>query len=248
MTGRLLDVAGEAVDAGTRWLGAAGEEWAVTRFKESGEEVTDADVEVERRVGEVLRRRTPGLPIVGEESFTGGGLPARCWVLDPIDGTMNFTRGGPMHALSLALVEDGRPVLGVVHAPALGRRWTSEPAGNPSGEQELGRALVAVTGMGGGRQPYAAALVARLHEDAYRIRMHGAMSLDLIAVADGWVDGCLCVGAKPWDVAGGAAIALARGLAVLGAGGREFTFDSPVLAAGHPALARELIAVWESMA
>ena len=68
------------------------------------------------------------------------------------------------------------------------------------------------------------------------------------AVADGWVDGCLCVGAKPWDVAGGAAIARARGLAVLGAGGREFTFDSPVLAAGHPALARELIAVWESMA
>ncbi|MFG2630572.1 inositol monophosphatase family protein [Streptomyces sp. NPDC048473] len=222
------------------------------RFKPSGEEVTAADVEVERRVARVLVDLAPGVPVIGEESTGEGSLPARCWLLDPIDGTMNFTRGSPGYALSLAYVEEGSPVLGVIHAPALGRRWSTGEAGGTAsdratGARVLSRAVVGLTGTGHGN-PRAARLIGRLYNEAYRIRLQGAMSLDLVGVAEGWLDACVCLGPKPWDVAAGTAIVRERGGAVLGAGGREFTLESPVLAAGAPSLARKLIALWESIA
>jgi fructose-1,6-bisphosphatase/inositol monophosphatase family enzyme len=248
----LLAVAEEAVDAGAVWLGGAGDEWATRRFKASGEEVTDADVEVERLVTGVLRAHTPDVPVVGEESADGAPPPSRCWLLDPIDGTMNFARRGPLYALSLAFVDHGEPSLGVVHAPALGRRWTAGPVSGPppapSGVGELSRAVVGLTGTGSGAFPGAAALTGLLHQRAYRIRMHGAMSLDLVGVAEGWLDACVCVGPKPWDVAAGIALLRQRGLAVLGRGGRPFRWDSPVLLAGPEPVARQLAALWESPA
>jgi fructose-1,6-bisphosphatase/inositol monophosphatase family enzyme len=247
----LLAVAEEAVDAGAEWLSRAGDEWSRTRFKTSGEEVTDADVEVEGLVSRVLRERTPAVPVVGEESAGGGPLPSRCWLLDPIDGTMNFTRSAPMYAISLAFVEGGDPSLGVIHAPALGRRWSTGPASGPaavpSGVQELSRAVVGITGTGSGRFPQSAGFIGLLHDEAYRIRMHGAMSMDLLGVAEGWLDACVCVGPKPWDVAAGTALVRGRGRAVLGEGGHQFTFDSTVLAAGEESLARELVSLWESV-
>lgn len=110
----LLAVAEEAVDEAVGWLSSAGAEWSATRFKAFGEEVTDADVEVEARVTRVLEARTPEIPVVGEESAAApdAPLPSRCWLLDPIDGTMNFTRGAPMYAVSLAYAENGVPLLG----------------------------------------------------------------------------------------------------------------------------------------
>ncbi|MFD3656397.1 inositol monophosphatase family protein [Streptomyces sp. NPDC058620] len=247
----LRAVAEEAMDAGARWLAAAGEEWARTRFKPSGEEVTDADVEVERRVTRVLRQRTPGIPVIGEESSGKGPLPPRCWLLDPIDGTMNFTRGAPGHALSLAYVADGTPSLGVVHAPALGRRWstgtTRLAATGSSGAVELSHAVVGLTGVGSGRTR-AGRFIGRLYDEAYRIRLQGAMSLDLVGVSEGWLDACVCIGPKPWDVAAGTALVRERGKAVLGLDGGEFGFGSPVLAAGSEPLARGLMSVWRSIA
>jgi myo-inositol-1(or 4)-monophosphatase len=253
---RLHDAAGKAVDAGVGWLAGAGDEWSERRFKASGEEVTDADAEVERRITRVLREHAPGIPVVGEETDgeDGGALPSRCWLLDPIDGTMNFTRGAPLHAVSLALVEDGEPVLGVVHAPALRRRWSTGsdsgtgPVGGaphePSGaEEELSRAVVGVTGAGGGGSP-SGRLLAALLDGAYRVRMHGCMCLDLIGVAEGWLDACVCVGPKPWDVAAGVALLRGRGWTVLGGDGGEFAFGSPVLVAGRAPLAEALAGLW----
>ncbi|HEV2782345.1 MAG TPA: histidinol-phosphatase [Actinophytocola sp.] len=84
--------------------------------------VTDADTAVEDAVRAALSIARPGDVVVGEER--GGTLGAgRAWVLDPIDGTKNFLRGVPAWATLIALVVDGRPVVGVVSAPALGRRW-----------------------------------------------------------------------------------------------------------------------------
>ncbi|MTE21424.1 inositol monophosphatase family protein [Streptomyces sp. TRM43335] len=253
-------VAGKAVDAGVEWLARAGREWSERRFKESGEEVTDADGEVERRVTRVLRQHFPDIPVVGEESDgaagDGGPLPSRCWLLDPIDGTMNFTRGAPLYAVSLALVEDGRPSLGVLHAPALDRRWNAAPAGPggskppvepPGGARALSRAVIGVTGAGSSTSR-SGRYLDRLLDGAYRVRMHGCMSMDLVGVAEGWLDGCVCLTPKPWDVAAGVALLRRRGRAVLGAGGREFAFDSPLLAAGPAPLARELAALWDSTA
>jgi histidinol-phosphatase len=85
--------------------------------------VTDADEAVEAELRDVLARERPGDAIFGEEQ---GGTPVfegRQWVIDPIDGTKNFVRGVPLWASLIALLEDGVPIVGVVSAPALHRRW-----------------------------------------------------------------------------------------------------------------------------
>lgn len=245
----LLAVAEEAVDEAVGWLSSAGAEWSATRFKASGEEVTDADVEVEARVTRVLEARTPEIPVVGEESAAApdAPLPSRCWLLDPIDGTMNFTRGAPMYAVSLAYAENGVPLLGLVHAPSLGRRWSTGPAATGSMAEaavagRLRRAVVGVSGTGSG-SAHARRFLNRLQNEAYRLRMQGSMALDLVGVAEGWLDACVCIAPKPWDVAAGVALCRERGYAVLGAEGRAFSFDSPVLVAGGPAPA--LADLWE---
>jgi histidinol-phosphatase len=84
--------------------------------------VTDADVAAEELVRSQLKRTRPRDAVAGEELATTGHGPRR-WVIDPIDGTKNFVRGVPVWATLIALVDDDRPVLGVVSAPALQRRW-----------------------------------------------------------------------------------------------------------------------------
>ncbi|AZK97625.1 MULTISPECIES: histidinol-phosphatase [Streptomyces] len=84
--------------------------------------VTDADTAVEAAVREALRSARPDDAFAGEE--TGGTVTAgRTWMVDPIDGTKNFLRGIPVWATLIALLEDGRPTVGVISAPALHSRW-----------------------------------------------------------------------------------------------------------------------------
>ncbi len=84
--------------------------------------VTEADTDAEHAIRSMLQRTRPRDMVIGEEMEpTGHGR--RQWVLDPIDGTKNFVRGVPVWATLIALVDDQTPVVGVVSAPALGRRW-----------------------------------------------------------------------------------------------------------------------------
>src|SRR5215471_3764488 len=86
--------------------------------------VSDADLAVEEALRNVLSRARPRDAMLGEESGHTGSSQ-RCWVIDPIDGTKNFVRGVPVWATLIGLMADGRPSVGVVSAPALGRRWWS---------------------------------------------------------------------------------------------------------------------------
>jgi len=83
--------------------------------------VTDADRAVERMVRERVARDRPGEGVLGEEEGDDGG--AVRWIVDPIDGTKNFSRGIPVWATLVALEREGRIVCGVASAPALGHRW-----------------------------------------------------------------------------------------------------------------------------
>lgn len=92
--------------------------------------VTDADQQVERAIRQVLHRERPRDGVFGEEMGQDPGAtdpqapqPRRQWVIDPIDGTHNFMRAVPVWATLIALLVDDEPVVGVVSAPALGRRW-----------------------------------------------------------------------------------------------------------------------------
>lgn len=90
--------------------------------------VTDADREAERTIREHLARARGRDSVLGEEMPTTGHS-ARQWVVDPIDGTKNFVRGVPVWATLIGLVEDDEVVVGVVSAPALGRRWWAVKGG-----------------------------------------------------------------------------------------------------------------------
>ncbi|NQX12886.1 histidinol phosphatase [Microbacteriaceae bacterium VKM Ac-2855] len=84
--------------------------------------VTDADKAVETAIRDILAAERPDDSIFGEE-FGTAGESARQWIIDPIDGTAHFMRGVPIWATLIALAVEGVPVVGVVSAPALGKRW-----------------------------------------------------------------------------------------------------------------------------
>ncbi len=92
------------------------------RTKVDRSPVSEADEAVERALREILAAQRPDDAIVGEEYGTSG-TSSRRWILDPIDATKNYVRGIPVYATLIALVEGDRPIVGVVSAPALSRRW-----------------------------------------------------------------------------------------------------------------------------
>jgi histidinol-phosphatase len=95
------------------------------RTKADKTPVSEADEAVERMIRDRLARERPDDGIVGEE-FGSTGSSSRRWIIDPIDATKNYVRGIPVFATLIALEVDGRVALGVVSAPALGRRWSAE--------------------------------------------------------------------------------------------------------------------------
>lgn len=89
--------------------------------------VTDADRAVERAIRRILAEHRPDDSVLGEEE--GGAISGRTWVVDPIDGTKNFLRGVPVWATLVGMVDGGDTPVGVVSAPALGRRWWARTQG-----------------------------------------------------------------------------------------------------------------------
>lgn len=187
--------------------------------------VTAADLAVERLVRQRLAELRPGEPVLGEESGGGGdGGDGLCWVVDPIDGTVNYLYGYPWYAVSLAAQVDGESVAAAVVEPVSGRRWTAARGsgawldGRPlrvSGADRLDLALVG-TGFAyrAERREQQAAGVAGLLTRVRDIRRAGAASLDLCAVAAGWLDAYFEHGLNRWDWAGGALIAREAGAVV----------------------------------
>jgi histidinol-phosphatase len=98
----------------------------VVETKPDRSEVTDADRATELAIKAKLAERRPEDGVIGEEFGTSEGNN-RVWIIDPIDGTANFLRGVPVWATLIALVIDGKPLVSVVSAPALGRRWWGSP-------------------------------------------------------------------------------------------------------------------------
>lgn len=114
-----------------RRLADAADAVSMTRFdapdlhvqaKEDATFVTDADIDTERAIRDLIAAERPDDGILGEE-FGAAGNGSRQWIIDPIDGTHNYLRGIPMWSTLIALAIDGVPQVGVVSQPAIGRRW-----------------------------------------------------------------------------------------------------------------------------
>lgn len=186
--------------------------------------VTAGDRAAEELIRDRLASLRPGEPILGEEGGGDAALDGLRWVVDPIDGTVNYLYGFPWYAVSLAAQIDGESVAGAVVEPESGRVWSAargrgaDVDGTPlqvSGTTRFDLALIA-TGFAYSveRRSNQAAVVADLLNEVRDIRRAGAASLDLCAVAAGWLDGYYEVGLNRWDWAAGALIAAEAGSTV----------------------------------
>jgi histidinol-phosphatase len=175
--------------------------------------VSDADRATEDALRNLLRRGRPRDAVLGEEEGRTGSGP-RCWVLDPIDATKNYVRGVPVWATIIGLMDGDVVVVGVVSAPALGRRWWAAAGGGAwtgrslakatrmqvSGVSKLADASFSYSGIGGWAQAGRLGGFMSLAQSVWRTRAFGDFWSHML-VAEGAVD----VSAEPevslWDVA-----------------------------------------------
>lgn len=216
--------------------------------------VTRTDLEVEARIRAELERRAPGSSLLGEEHGDHPGTSEVGWVVDPVDGTVNFLYDLPVVSVSIAATLRGEVVAGAVvdvlraetYAGTLGggsrRDGRSIAVNTPS---ELAQALL-VTGFS-----YDAALrrdqgevLGRVIGVARDVRAFGSAALHLCFAACGRVDGYWEVDLKPWDVAAGGLIAREAGAVVR----TPVTTGGSLTMAASPAIADELLTLLEPVA
>ncbi|HEY2062462.1 inositol monophosphatase family protein [Amycolatopsis sp. NBC_01480] len=240
--------AAELVRAAWAAMRAGGEVRVDTKSADT-DVVTAVDRESEELVRARLARLRPGEPVLGEE---GGGSAAAggvTWVVDPIDGTVNFLYGLPSFAVSVAAQIDGESVAGAVIEPVSGRRWTAARGEgawldgqrlSASAPQRLDLSLVA-TGFAydAGRRVRQGRLVGELVSRVRDIRRNGAASLELCAVGAGWLDAYVEHGLHRWDWAAGALVASEAGATVLLPGSAPDLGDDVTYAAS-PTIAAQL--------
>lgn len=175
--------------------------------------VSDADLACEKQIREALKRSRPRDEVLGEEF---GGTPTfkgRQWVIDPIDGTKNFVRGVPVWATLIALLEDGEPVVSVISAPALRRRWYAAKGGGAyrvfGGEpkrlhvsqiDQLENASLAMGSLAGWAKRGLRDCFVELSEKTWRLRGYGDF-WNYCLVAEGAVDIAAEPEASLWDLA-----------------------------------------------
>jgi len=188
--------------------------------------VTEGDTACEALVRERLAVARPDDLVLGEEGgTTGTPAPGQVrWVVDPIDGTVNYTHGLPWFSVSLGAEVDGRVVAGAVVEPVSGRVWRATRGHGAFRDDEplrvsaLEDLRLGVVGTGlnydPGRRGRQAAVLARVAASIGDVRRTGCASLDLCAVAAGWLDGFYEHGLKAWDVAAGSLIAEEAGAVV----------------------------------
>jgi myo-inositol-1(or 4)-monophosphatase len=217
-----VELAADAARAAGAQLRAAFEDVAslvITTKSSSTDLVSDADEAAER----LIRERLPADDaVLGEEGGATGGSQegGRRWIVDPLDGTVNFLFGIPQWCVSIAL-ED---VCGVVYDPNRDELWAAEAGGTatcngrevaPSGKTDLAQSLVAT---GFAYEPEVrevqARIVARLLPRARDVRRFGSAALDMVWTAAGRYDGYYEHGVKPWDTAAAELVCRASGLDV----------------------------------
>jgi myo-inositol-1(or 4)-monophosphatase len=244
---RLRDVALRAALAGD----AVVRDWTArgaaigTQRKGFGDYVTAVDRAAEDAILAVLRRETPEIPALAEESGGAGAAAELCWAVDPLDGTTNFLRGFPVVGVSVGLMSRGEPVVGAVTAPYLGAHWCGARGLGVCDAQ--GRAVhvrdddgrgVAATGFPFRRPqnlPRYLPVMQRALQDFEDLRRAGAACLDLAYAAQGSFDGFFELGLALWDIAAGALLVREAGGVVTDWDGDErAVFRSGDIIAGAP--------------
>ncbi len=251
-----------AVDAGRLLLGYYGRVSA--REKQPGDLVTDADSASQRLIADAVLGAFPDHTLLAEEDgvVADPDNPWR-WVVDPLDGTMNFAHGFPFWSVSIALEHAGELVVGVVHNPITRETFSASRGagatldGGPirvSSASDLRSSLIS-TGFPtafDADSPRQLALIDRMATGTHSIRRTGSAALNLAHVAAGHFEVFYGTSIKPWDVAAGVVLVVEAGGRVSSLGGGPHDLDHGSLLATnrlvHDEAVRACIEAWPALA
>lgn len=220
--------------------------------KQRHDYVSEVDRRAEAEIIRELRRSYPRDAILAEESGAIGKA-RNTWVIDPLDGTHNYLRGIPHFCISIGLLEDGEPTLGVIYDPLREELFTADRGNGAflndrrirtSRREGLQDALLA-TGLPFRERRHMDAWFAmtrQLMDEAEDIRRAGSAALDLAYVACGRLDGYYEFGLQPWDLAAGCVLVREAGGRYSDLAGREGLPASGNIVAGNVAVANAIVA------
>ncbi len=198
--------------------------------------VTDVDTETESFICDLIKSRFPDHSIISEESgdhITGSRYT---WVVDPLDGTNNYAHQHPMFAVSIAVLEEKNPIIGVIYDPLRDHTFAAHTGGGAtlnespihvSGVKELQNALLSIDW--GHENNVREEMLDYLHRVlpcCGTIRTLGSAALALAYVAAGWLDAYFQPGLKPWDTAAGMLLVEEAGGRCTTIQGAAYTFRS----------------------
>ena len=194
-------------------------------FKGLRDIVTKTDLAAQAKAVKIIRARYPDHDIWAEEvGQTPDGASDYCWIVDPLDGTTNYSRGFPCFSVSIALSHRGELILGVVYDPLRDQMFRAQRglgAYLNDDRIQVGAAEVlmdAVIGLDWAHEQelrcQAAQLVAQVAPEVRTLRCAGSAALGLCSVAAGWTDAYFHLSLKPWDVAAGSVIIQEAGGAI----------------------------------
>ncbi len=202
------------------------------------------DAAAEELIVRRLAELRPGDGLLAEEGSSRESTTGIRWVVDPLDGTVNYLYRLTHWSVSIAAEDDDGPLVGVVYAPVLGLTWTATRGGGAwqdgrrlacSTQTEMAQAMVA-TGFGYDSRQRArqAEVLTRVLPRVRDIRRQGSAAIDLCLAAEGIVDAYYEQGLNPWDLAAGGLVAREAGLCVGGLDGKSA--DVSLVVAAPPAL------------
>ncbi|GIV54549.1 MAG: inositol monophosphatase [Candidatus Kapaibacterium sp.] len=223
------------------------------RYKEGVHNiVTDSDLAAEQRILGTIRSAFPTHAVLAEEAGSQSASSPYRWIVDPLDGTVNFAHGVPIFSVSIAVEFEGAVVVGVVYHPMLDELFSARRGQGAflngkrlevSSCAELADAFL-VTGF-----PYNIASFPEYSEEHFAalvrrgipIRRLGSAALDLAYVAAGRFDGFWEVGLHPWDIAAGTLLITEAGGTVSAYDGSPHTLDTRTIVASNGRIHRQLV-------
>jgi myo-inositol-1(or 4)-monophosphatase len=223
------------------------------RLKGPGDLLTDADLASQSLINRILREAFPGHTVLAEED----GLPVEPdnparWIVDPLDGTINFAHGLPIWCVSIGFEWKGELVVGVIYLPLLNALYAASKGQGATLNQQpirvssasmLKDSLIA-TGMPTNFEADAdrlMALMRRFSTGTHSVRRTGSSAWNLALVAAGAVDVCYATALNPWDAAAGVVIVREAGGTVSGLQGQPYNLYDPQILATNGLVHREAI-------
>lgn len=191
--------------------------------------VTEADHQADRIITTVIGNEFPDHAIFSEESARQTDAESDyTWVIDPLDGTGNFAHGNPNYSISIALVEDDEPVMGVVYVPETDELFSAVAGGDATKDgvriETTDRDRLDESMLLSGYDPDGSFL-SHFYQDSRGVRRLGSAALNLCYLASGSADATWEYDTYPWDVAAGLVIAEAAGADITDETGQPFEFD-----------------------